>query len=93
MQTTWFFSILTWAVLTAGVLALAIYRHLVAKDEFDIIHLRECELPLVPGQERLAYRLDTVDFWGKALTAASVAYGLVLVVVFLYQAWNQGLSS
>jgi hypothetical protein len=52
----------------------------------------ESELPLVPGQEELAHRLDSVDFWGKALTAASVAYGLVLVTVFLYQAWNQGLS-
>ena len=93
MHYAWFISILTWTVLTAGVLALAIYRHFVAKDEFDVIHLRESEIPLVPGQERLAHRLDTVDFWGKALTAASVAYGLVLVAVFLYQAWNQGLSS
>ena len=93
MQTTWFISILTWVVLTAGVLALAIYRKLVARGECDVIHLRESELPLVPAQEAFAHRLDTVDFWGKALTAASVAYGLVLVAVFLYVAWNQGLSS
>jgi hypothetical protein len=93
MQTTWFLSILTWVVLTACVLALAIYRHVVARGECDVIHLRESELPLVPAQEEFAHRLDTVDYWGKALTVASVAYGLVLVAVFLYEAWNQGLSS
>ena len=89
MQTAWFLSILTWVVLTAGVLALAIYRHLVARGECDVIHLRESELPLVPAQEEFAHRLEMVDFWGKALTAASVVYGLVLVAVFLYEAWNQ----
>jgi hypothetical protein len=89
MQTAWFLSILTWVVLTAGVLALAIYRHLVARGECDVIHLRESELPLVPAQEEFAHRLEMVDFWGKALTVASVAYGLVLVAVFLYEAWNQ----
>ena len=93
MQTMWFLSILTWVVLTASMLVLAIDRHLVARGECDVLHLRESELPLVPAQEEFAHRLDMVDFWGKALTVASVAYGLVLVAVFLYEAWNQGLSS
>src|SRR5260370_32134239 len=92
MQTTWFLGILAWVALTASVLALAIYRHLVARGECDVIHLRESELPLVPAQEAFAHRLEAVGFWGKALTLASVAYGLVLVAVVLFVALKHVLS-
>jgi len=57
------------------------------------LHLRESELPLVPHQEEYAHRLDTIDFWGKVLTVASVSYGLLLVALFVYQVWNQSMKA
>lgn len=88
MSGFWFISIFTWAAITAGVIALAIYRKVLARGEFDLLHLTEGELPLIPHQEEFAHQLERVDFWGNALTFASVSYGLVLCAVFLYQAWT-----
>ena len=56
------------------------------KDEFDVIHLRESNCRWSRA-ERLA-PAGFGGFLGQALTATSVAYGLVLVT-FLYQAWSQ----
>ena len=93
MPNTWFVSVLLWATLVAGAIAMAIYRNVLARGECDVLHLRESELPLVPHQEEFAHRLDTVDFWGKVLTVAAVAYGLLLTALFVYQVWNQGMNS
>jgi hypothetical protein len=90
MPNIWFVSIIGWAALTAGVIALAIYRKVLARGECDVLHLRESELPLVPHQEEFAQRLDRLDFWGKVLTVASVSYGFLLGALFLYRIWSQG---
>ena len=92
MSVIWFISVFTWIALTAGVIALAIYRKFLARGEFDVLHLSEVELPLIPHQEEFAHQLEKVDFWGKALTLASVSYGFVLCAVFLYQVWSQGIN-
>jgi hypothetical protein len=92
MPTTWLVSFIGWVAVTAGVIALAIYRKVLSREECDVLHLREAEMALVPGQENLAHRLDTVDHWGKVLTVASVAYGLVLGALLLYQVWLQGIT-
>jgi hypothetical protein len=90
MTNIWLVSLLGWVAVTAGVIALAIYRNILARGECDVVHLRESELPLVPHQEEFAHRLETLDFWGKALTVASVSYGFLLGALFLYQIWRQG---
>jgi len=92
MPNTWLVSFIGWVAVTAGVIALAIYRKVLAREECDVLHLRESEMPLVPRQEEFAHRLETVDHWGKVLTVASVAYGFVLGAVFLYQIWTQGIT-
>jgi hypothetical protein len=92
MPNTWLVSFIGWVAVTAGVIALATYRKVLSSKECDVLHLRESEMPLVPQQEELAHRLETVDHWGKVLTVASVSYGLVLGGVFLYQIWSQGIT-
>jgi len=74
MPTTWLVSFIGWVAVTAGVIVLATYRKVLSREECDVLHLRESEMPLVPQQEELAHRLEKVDFWGKVLTIASVAY-------------------
>ena len=93
MPNTWFISIAGWATLTAGVIALAIYRKVLVRGECDVLHLRESELPLVPRQEEFAQRLDRLDYWGKVLTVASVSYGILLGALFLYQIVSRGMDA
>jgi len=90
MPNTLFVSVLTWVILTAGVVSLAIYRGILARGECDVLHIRDNDVSLVPCQAAFAKRLQRLDFWGKALTVASVCYGLLLGTLFLYQAWLQG---
>jgi len=89
MQTTWLISIVAWLVLTAVLIALAIYRRILTRGEYDVLHIRESEFPLVPQQAAFARRVDTVDFWGKLLTAVSAGYGFALVAILFYQVWIQ----
>ncbi len=92
MPNTMFVSVLTWAVLTAGVVSLAVYRGVLARGECDVLHIRESEMPMVPQQAAFAKRLDRLDYWGKVLTIASVSFGVLLGALFLYQTWLQGPS-
>jgi len=89
MQNTWLFSIAIWAVLSVGLLALIVYRRILASSESDILHIRDSEFPLIPQQAAFARRVERVDFWGKLLTVVTICYGLILCAVFLYQVWIQ----
>lgn len=81
-----------WAICGVAVLALALYRRVLTfhgDDEF--VHLTDGEQRLIPQQVALANKLEFVDRWGKSLTIFTVALGLVIVAVFLYQAWQASL--
>jgi len=81
-----------WAVCGLAVLALALYRKVITfhgDDEF--IHLAEGEQQLIPQQVALGHRLELVDRWGKGLTLFTVAFGALIALVFLYQAWQASL--
>ena len=80
-------SLSVWAVLALIVLALAIYRKVLASKEDDTMHLADAEANLVSQQNVLADKLDVIDKWGKILTIVVVAYGLVLAGSLLYQGW------
>ena len=60
--------------------------NLTAKEE-DLIHLGPGEERHIPEQVALAGRLKAVDSWGKTLTVITVAVGLVVAAVYLYQAF------
>jgi len=73
-----------WVVLVGMVIMLALYRLLLTKGHFTVLHVRRSELPLVPGAVTYARTLDRIDWWGKTLTVAALAYGLAFAVGFLF---------
>ena len=89
MTTLW----IAWLILTAIVIGLALYRKFVSRfHEDDLVHLAEGEARLIPNQVAAARSLDRVDFLGKALTVADVVFGLALLAIFLYSAWQHSLK-
>ena len=71
------------------VIALAIYRKLISANEDDMLHLGESDLGISQQQLSLARQLDSIDRWGKLLTAISLVYGIVIACVYLHTAWHE----
>lgn len=76
-----------WMALSAVVVGLIGYRKWVANDEDDTLHVLDHESGLVAQQVVVAHKLDVIDRWGKALTAAALVYGFVVAAAYLYQGW------
>lgn len=74
-----------WMAMALLVLALAIYRRFVAREEDDMLHVRDSEAKLNEKQQRVDRQLTLIDRWGQTLTVLAVVYGLVLGGAFLYQ--------
>jgi hypothetical protein len=82
-----------WSVFGVAVLALALYRKIVTfhgDDEF--VHLTVGEQRLIPQQVARAHKLEVIDRWGKGLTIFTVAFGLLIVAVVLFEAWQASLQ-
>lgn len=79
--------VVIWAVLAIATLGLALYRKFVSAGEQDLVHLGPGEERQIPGQIALASRLNGVDRWGKILTVVTIAIGLSVATLYLYQAW------
>ena len=78
-----------WAVLASAVAGLALYRKYASRGEDGMIHMRDFDGGRSQKQSALARTLDSIDRWGKALTIAVVAYGLILLGCFMYMGWEQ----
>jgi hypothetical protein len=78
-------AVVIWMVFAIATLGLALYRKLLSAGEEDLIHLGPGEERQIPGQVALDARLKAVDRWGKILTVITVAVGLVMAAVYLYQ--------
>jgi hypothetical protein len=78
--------VIFWAVLGFGTLGLALYRKFVSLREDDYLHLSAGEERLIPQQVATFRKLGTIDRWGVTLTIVTVAMGLVLAALYLYQA-------
>ncbi len=76
-----------WMILSAVVVGLIIYRKWIAKDEDDRIHVMDCEVGLLSRQVVVVHKLESIDRWGKALTAIALLYGLVVGTGYVYQSW------
>ena len=74
-----------WGMLAIVVVCLVIYRKSVTNREDDSIHL---EGGIPSEQVTLAHRLESIDRWGKTLTAIAVVYGVALAALYMYQVWN-----
>lgn len=80
------------AVLLLVIIALAVWRKVVATHEDDTIHVLE-DAATVQNQAAVATRLAVIDRWGKVLTAVAVVYGLGVAVLYVYQVWVRSGSS
>lgn len=80
-------AVVIWAVLAMATLCLALYRKLVSAREEDLVHLGPGEERQIPGQFALASKLEGIDRWGKILTVITIAMGLAMAALYLYQAW------
>lgn len=76
-----------WGAMACVVIALAIYRKVVATNEDDMVHLRDSEAQLVNQQTAVARRLDGIDVWGKRLTILVALLGVAIACYFLYGQW------
>ena len=74
-----------WGVLAVVVLALLGWRKAISSHEDDSLHVSGGDV--APQQVAMANKLDQIDKWGKLLTVAAVAYGLLLAAVYLIQSW------
>lgn len=77
--------VIFWAILGLATLALALYRKFVSMREDDYLHLAAGEERLIPQQVATFHKLGSIDRWGVSLTIATVAFGLALAAVYLYQ--------
>jgi hypothetical protein len=76
-----------WFVIGLATAGLALYRKVLSMREEDVVHLADGEQGLIPQQVDLARKMDVIDVWGKGLTIATVAIGLVVGALYLYNAW------
>lgn len=81
-----------WAGLFVIVLAMAIYRRIVARHEDDTLHLLDNSGVVTTQQASLNLRLTRIDIAGKVLTVALVAYALAIAGMLIHQVWLQGLQ-
>lgn len=77
-----------WAVLALVVLAMAVYRTVVARRDDASLHVIENET-LIAQQEKAYHTIETVDRWGQLLTIVTIFYGLVLATIHLYHVWQE----
>ncbi len=80
--------VMTWVVLGAATLGLALYRKIATMNEEDVVHLADGEERHIPEQAALATKLDAIDRWGKILTVVTIALGLAIGIAYMYQAWH-----
>jgi hypothetical protein len=77
--------IVLWGLLAASVLVLIVWRKAVARNEDDQLHVLHTDA--VPQQAQVAQKLEQIDKWGKIVTAVTVAFGLLIAGIFVYQTW------
>jgi hypothetical protein len=80
--------ILLWVVMAAVVISLAIYRRVIAGHEDYAIHMKESEALQTVQQASIAKKINKIDFWGEVLTVVTLAAGVVLGSVYLWQVWQ-----
>lgn len=78
--------VIFWAILGAATLALALYRKFITMREDDYVHLAASEERLIPQQVATFRKIGAIDRWGITMTIVTVALGLALAALYLYQA-------
>ena len=81
------FYICTWALLAVVVLGMAAYRYLLVRHEDATLDVME-SASLASEQARVFKKAAAIERWGKPLTLVVIVYGLVLVGIYMYHAWE-----
>jgi hypothetical protein len=83
--------VVSWLVLACVVLALGVYKATLyaraGRQEFPP-HLFDMPKDQAARIDVAAHLEEAVEKWGKILTVVTVAYGLALVGVWVYQVWT-----
>ncbi|HEY9139721.1 MAG TPA: hypothetical protein VIN93_02460 [Bryobacteraceae bacterium] len=79
--------VVLWAALALAVIGLIVYRRFVSASEDDMIHVSDAAGSTTSHQMAVAQKLDQIDRWGKMLTVVTVAYGVALAGIYVYQTW------
>ena len=86
MNTVFSATMWTWILLVTVVLLLALYRLMITRGDYTVLHVRRSELSLIPEQIMQDRRLNRVDLWGQLLTVLALFVGLALAAIYLYTA-------
>jgi hypothetical protein len=70
-----------WGVVAASVIALFIWRKIVAGKEDDTLHVNSGALS---QQTEIAQKLDQIDKWGKIMTVIAVLLGILVAAAYVY---------
>ena len=79
-----------WTVLVIAVLIIEAVRRFAARDEDDMLHVRDSEVQIVAKQRTMAHSLEVIDRWRGWLFAVTIVFGIALGAVWLYNAWQAG---
>jgi len=91
MPSTFVPFVVLWSVMAAAVLAMIVWRKMVASHEDDQIHVLDGASDAVSQQQvQLANKLEMIDKWGKTLTVITLVFGVVLAAFFVYHGWVAG---
>ena len=77
--------IILWSLMAASVLVLLVWRKMVSRHEDDQLHVLNAAV--VANQAEVAHKLEVIDRWGKIVTAVTVAFGVLIACLFVYQTW------
>ena len=78
-----------WTLSACVVLALAIYRKVVAGHDDGLVHVADIEEKTIAQQQGIAQKLEVIDRWGKILTVIVVLAGLGLAGMYFYSVWQE----
>ena len=79
-----------WVLLALTVLALFVWRKMVASKEDDNLHVLDGASAAKSAEQlALAQKLEYIDKWGKISTIVTVAYGLVMAAFYVWMSWVQ----
>jgi ABC-type iron transport system FetAB permease component len=74
-----------WVALGAVVIGMIIWRKTVSSHEDEALHVLDAGA--LNQQVSVGHKLETIDKWGKILTAIAVLFGLILGAIYMYQSW------
>lgn len=76
-------------VLIAAIIVVAIYRARLSRKEQETLHVLGTDPAEISHKMTIAQKLFAVERWMKILTIVAVIYGIGLLGLFLWDAWER----